>query len=145
MFKLEVGKSYVARDGEIVEIKYFHPYADGFQYGGGNGRWYRNNGSWFDGHNSPKDLVSEAFYNPVTDELNSHDIKHSHYKKDVSNMNVVDIYDVLHLFEVQSHQVGHAIKKLLMAGKRGAKGYSQDIQEAIDSLNRELEMTKGEE
>lgn len=68
------------------------------------------------------------------------DIKHSHYKKDVSGLNMIDIYRVLSLFEVESHAVGHAIKKLMMAGKRGAKDYGQDIQEAIDSLNRELQM-----
>lgn len=66
--------------------------------------------------------------------------KHSHYKKDVLHLSTLDIYRVLELFEVRSHAVGHAIKKLLMAGNRGAKDYEQDIQEAIDSLNRELQM-----
>lgn len=70
------------------------------------------------------------------------DGKHSHYKKDVSHLQTVDIYDVLDLFGVQSHPVGHAIKKLLMAGKRGAKGYTQDLQESIDSVQREIEMDK---
>ncbi|HBP27928.1 MAG TPA: hypothetical protein DD666_00750 [Advenella kashmirensis] len=66
--------------------------------------------------------------------------KHSHYKKDVSGLNMIDIYRVLSLFEVESHAVGHAIKKLMMAGKRGAKTYEQDIREVVDSLNRELQM-----
>lgn len=55
-------------------------------------------------------------------------------------MSMLDIYRVLSLFEVKSHAVGHAIKKLIMAGKRGSKGYEQDIREAVDSLNRELQM-----
>ena len=71
--------------------------------------------------------------------------KHSHYKKDVSHLNVIDVYRVLELYGVESHAVGHAIKKLLCCGQRGAKGRKQDIQEAIDSLNRELEMVTEDE
>lgn len=68
--------------------------------------------------------------------------KHSHYKKDVSNLSVIDVYRVLDLFEVDSHVLGHAIKKLLCSGKRGAKDADKDIQEAIDSLVRYQEMKK---
>jgi hypothetical protein len=71
--------------------------------------------------------------------------KHSHYKKDVSHLSVIDVYRVLELYGVESHAVGHAIKKLLCGGQRGAKGRKQDIQEAIDSLNRELEMVTEDE
>ncbi len=71
--------------------------------------------------------------------------KHRHYKKDVSHLNVIDVYRVLELYGVESHAVGHAIKKLLCCGQRGAKGRKQDIQEAIDSLNRELEMVTEDE
>lgn len=68
--------------------------------------------------------------------------KHSHYKKDVSHLEFIDVYRVLDLFEVESHAVGHAIKKLLCSGQRGAKDKAQDIQESIDSLNRELDMMR---
>lgn len=71
--------------------------------------------------------------------------KHSHYKKDVSHLEFIDVYRVLDLFEVESHAVGHAIKKLLCSGQRGAKDKAQDIQEAIDSLNRELDMMREDE
>ena len=71
--------------------------------------------------------------------------KHIHYKKDVSHLDFIDVYRVLDLFEVESHAAGHAIKKLLCSGQRGAKDKAQDIQEAIDSLNRELEMMKENE
>jgi hypothetical protein len=50
-----------------------------------------------------------------------------------------DVYDVLHAFGVQSHAVGHAVKKLLMPGQRGAKDYAQDLREAVHAINRELE------
>lgn len=71
--------------------------------------------------------------------------KHSHYKKDVSHLKTIDVYRVLGLFDVDSHEVGHAIKKLLCSGQRGAKDHKQDIQEAVDSLNRHLEMLAEDE
>ena len=64
----------------------------------------------------------------------------NHYFKDVSKLKSVDIYRVLNLFDVRSHAVGHAIKKLLCAGKRGAKDYRQDLLEAKASIDRELAM-----
>lgn len=68
--------------------------------------------------------------------------KHRHYFKNVQNLNMIDIYRVLELFDVQSHAVGHAVKKLLCSGGRGSKDYLQDVQEAIDSLQREIEMKR---
>ena len=68
-------------------------------------------------------------------------IKHSHYKKDVRHLSMVDVYRVLELFEVTHPAVQHAVKKLLVAGKRGSKEWEQDIREAVDSLNRALQMT----
>ena len=62
---------------------------------------------------------------------------HSHYFKDVSKLETVDVYRVLLLFGVTDPCVQHAIKKLLVAGGRGAgKDVHRDIQEAIDSLER---------
>ena len=69
----------------------------------------------------------------------------SPYFKDVSKLKSVDIYRVLNLFDVRSHAVGHAIKKLLCAGKRGAKDYRQDLIEAKPSIDRELAMMDEEE
>lgn len=81
----------------------------------------------------------------ATAEVARQEEKHSHYKKYVSHLNVIDVYRILELYGVESHAVGHAIKKLLCGGQRGAKGRKQDIQEAIDSLNRELEMVAEDE
>lgn len=67
--------------------------------------------------------------------------KHSHYHKNVAHLTFVDVYRVLHLFNVTDQAIGHAIKKLLVAGGRGAgKDVRRDIQEAIDSLVRWQEM-----
>lgn len=66
--------------------------------------------------------------------------QHSHYKKDVSNLEFVDVYRVLKLFDVTDPCLQHAIKKLLCSGQRGAKSSDQDVQEAIDSLVRFQQM-----
>lgn len=68
------------------------------------------------------------------------EVKHSHYKKDVSHLKMIDVYRVAQLFGVTDHCEFHAIKKILCAGKRGNKTQEQDIREAIDSLNRRLQM-----
>lgn len=69
-------------------------------------------------------------------------MSHNHYFKDVSKLNAIDVYRVLELFEVGDPAIQHAVKKLLCAGGRGAKTMPQDVQEAIDSLNRWKEMRK---
>lgn len=68
--------------------------------------------------------------------------EYKHYKKDVSNLNSIDVYRVLKLFDVKDPALQHAVKKILCAGDRGTKDKVQDIQEAIASLNRFLEMIK---
>jgi hypothetical protein len=100
--------------------------------------WYFRNSAWIREKESLNDKIASA-------EVSRQEEKHSHYKKDVSHLNVIDVYRVLELYGVESHAVGHAIKKLLCCGQRGAKGRKQDIQEAIDSLNRELEMVTEDE
>lgn len=66
---------------------------------------------------------------------------HSHYFKNVSHLKEIDVYRVIQLFAVTDPCVQHAIKKLLVAGGRGAgKDFERDIREAADSLNRCLQM-----
>ena len=64
----------------------------------------------------------------------------THYFKDVSHLNNIDVYRVLQLFEVTDPAIQHAVKKLLCAGKRGSKEYTQDINEANVSIKRALSM-----
>ena len=70
---------------------------------------------------------------------------HSHYFKDVSNLNFIDVYRVLLLFGVTDPCLQHAVKKLLCSGQRGVKDTRQDVQEAITSLVRCLEMQTEDE
>lgn len=72
-------------------------------------------------------------------------MKHSHYKKPVAGLQFVDVYRVLGLFGVTDPCLQHAVKKLLVAGGRGAKDISQDVQEAIDTLQRWQEMRAEDE
>lgn len=74
-------------------------------------------------------------------ELTATKTKHNHYFKDVTAFDVVDVYRVLQLFNVTDPCIQHAVKKLLVAGGRGAgKDIRKDVSEAIDSLARFLEM-----
>jgi hypothetical protein len=67
--------------------------------------------------------------------------EHSHYFKDVSKLSKIDVYRVLQLFNVTDPCIQHAVKKLLVAGGRGAgKDVSKDIKEARESLVRWQEM-----
>ena len=63
----------------------------------------------------------------------------SPYKKNIKGVEV-DVYDVLVAFNVTCPATQHAIKKLLCAGKRGAKGTHQDLDEAIQAIERAKEI-----
>lgn len=67
-----------------------------------------------------------------------------HYFKATEHLDEVDVYRVLKLFDPQdpSTALGHAVKKILLPGSRGSKGRKQDIEEAIVSLQRYLELEK---
>lgn len=69
--------------------------------------------------------------------------KYPHYFKPVpAGVTHIDVYAVLQLFGVTDQAIGHAIKKLLVPGVRGTKSKSQDVQEAIDTLERWKAMNK---
>ena len=72
-------------------------------------------------------------------------IKYKHYYKDVRHLDAVDVYRVLELFNVTDPCIQHAVKKLLCAGNRGAKDKERDVEEAIDTLVRYLDMRVEEE
>ncbi len=54
----------------------------------------------------------------------------------------VDVYWVLGAWNVNSAPVAHAIKKLLCAGNRGQKQREQDLEEALHSLQRAIELER---
>lgn len=69
--------------------------------------------------------------------------KHNHYKREITvgeSTITVDLYFMLRLFGVTDQAVGHAVKKLMFAGQRGAKSYTQDLSEARDTIERALDL-----
>ena len=72
-------------------------------------------------------------------------MKHNHYFKSTVHLDAVDVYRVLELFNVTDPCLQHAIKKLLCAGGRGAKDMEQDVQEAMDTLERYQDMCREDE
>lgn len=52
----------------------------------------------------------------------------------------IDVYDVLKAFGVTNPADQHAIKKMLMPGKRGTKDAIKDRKEAIESIKRAIEL-----
>lgn len=53
----------------------------------------------------------------------------------------VDVYDVLKAFDVTNPATQHAIKKLLAPGQRGHKSEIEDLAEALESIERAIELT----
>jgi hypothetical protein len=75
--------------------------------------------------------------------------KHNHYFKDVKHLEYIDVYRIIDLYNITDSCLQHALKKLLVAGGRGHKDISRDIQDVIDSCERwkdmQLENTKKEQ
>ena len=89
------------------------------------------------GSNIGGGAIEQPLFSSVKSQApNLEDKKHSHYFKDVSKIDTIDVYRVLSLFNVTDPCLQHAIKKLLVAGGRGAKDINKDVQEAIDTLIR---------
>lgn len=73
--------------------------------------------------------------------------KHSHYFKDVSDYKEIDVYALCKIFEIDdpSGCTQHAIKKLLVTGKRGHKDRLRDLQDVVDTVKRLIELETGNE
>lgn len=64
------------------------------------------------------------------------------YQREIKDGVFVDVYDVLKAFNVVNPAMSHAIKKMLAPGQRGAKDMIQDMKEAIQSIERAIELEK---
>jgi uncharacterized protein YdhG (YjbR/CyaY superfamily) len=56
------------------------------------------------------------------------------------NGQMIDVYDVLKAFNVTNPATQHAVKKLLKGGERGFKDVNKDYNEAIESIQRAIEL-----
>ena len=52
----------------------------------------------------------------------------------------IDVYDVLTAFDVRNPAVQHAVKKLLAPGQRGTKDLLTDLREAMQSIERAIQI-----
>ena len=68
-----------------------------------------------------------------------YDTVENKYSKRVKST-TIDVYDVLVAFNVTCPAMQHAIKKCLMSGQRGYKDTKQDKREAIQSIERSIEL-----
>lgn len=66
--------------------------------------------------------------------------KRSKYHREVKPGVYIDVYDVLTAFNVTCPAIGHAVKKLLAPGKRGAKDMATDLKEANQSIDRAIQI-----
>ena len=87
-------------------------------------------------HNFLETEDGKEFMKNLKPEVKPKETKHEHYFKNVSQLDKIDVYAVLRLFEVTDPCIQHAVKKLLCTGKRGHKDFQKDIQDSIDSLVR---------
>jgi hypothetical protein len=68
----------------------------------------------------------------------------SKYHRNIKGASV-DVYDVLNAYEVTNPAVQHAVKKLLQAGNRGHKDRATDLKEALQSIERAIELENDDE
>ena len=64
------------------------------------------------------------------------------YSVSVKGRKTIDVYDVLDLYNVTHPAIQHAIKKLLMPGKRGKKSKLTDLKESKQAIKRAIQMEK---
>ena len=88
------------------------------------------------------DIVLSAPFERVPPK--SHEFNHSgsKYLRDIQTTpdGKIDVYAVLIAFNVTSPARQHAIKKLLCAGIRGKNNELNDIQEARDAIERDIQL-----
>lgn len=86
------------------------------------------------------EAMKESLNNKIaTAEVARQEEKHSHYKKDVSHLNVIDPYRIADLYNLHPC-AEHIMKKSLCAGNRGHKDKLRDIQDIIDTAERWKQM-----
>jgi ribosomal protein L33 len=119
--------------------------------GTGKGQWFTT----IHGFSNP-DWRNTLEYRPTVKESLTVDTKINHVtttnlSEELDSMSInkynkqckgitIDVYDVLKAFDVTCPAMQHSIKKCLMAGKRGAKDAAQDMNEAIQSIERSKEL-----
>lgn len=76
----------------------------------------------------------------AADENSDYTRRHLHYFKDVSDIDTMDVYEVLYRFGVTDPCLQHIVKKALCAGQRGHKDFETDLQNIRDTATRAIEI-----
>lgn len=106
--------------------------------------WYRLNYGDTSQHSASEQQADEAdkridYYVQGVREAFGSAMPANKYQRTIKGV-TVDVYDVLAAFGVTCQARGHAIKKLLMAGQRGHKDEAQDLREAVQAIERSIEL-----
>lgn len=141
--KLEVGKFYRTRDGRKVgPLSPWQGKDDPWPFSAVYGECSRASfsasgvacdGPWPEGLKPDLDIIAEW-----TDEAAAA-TSANRYARTINGA-TVDVYDILRAFNVTCPATQHAIKKLLLPGQRGGKSVTQDLREALASVQRAIEM-----
>lgn len=130
--KLEAGKYYRTRDGRKVGPMRNDSGLSLYQWDCNHtSQFYDDFGRADDG--SEYDLIAEWTDEPAAVP------QPNRYARTINGA-TVDVYDILRAFNVTCPATQHAIKKLLMPGQRGGKSVTQDLREALASVQRAIEM-----
>lgn len=84
-------------------------------------------------------LDTDAMLADIDVQIATHS-QHGHYFKDVRDLNVIDVYQVLRLFNVTDPCLQHIVKKALVTGGRGHKNFERDLKDIHDTSKRALEI-----
>lgn len=84
-------------------------------------------------------LDTDAMLADIDVQIATHS-QHGHYFKDVRDLSVIDVYQVLKLFNVTDPCLQHIVKKALVAGGRGHKDFERDLKDIHDTSKRALEI-----
>lgn len=165
MMKLEVGKYYKCRNGEIVGplIKTPEHWGQGSEWGfafvhpDGVDLSFNDDGAEDPFAKSEWDIVEEVYIDAtvspsvkvfnyaMTDEELKQASMPSPYRRTLPTYEdgTSDVYTVLKGYEVTCPAIAHAVKKLLAPGCRsGGKSYTQDLEEAMQSIQKAIELEK---
>ena len=132
----------VDRDGDCFVFGAIPEELDGYGWGCEHGTLSNYIGENFNTTDWKNSLIERQDVSSRVEQLRSIEEarKHSHYFKDVSGVDAIDLYHVARLYDITDPALFHAFKKIACAGKRGAKDQAQDVQEAIDALKRWQEL-----
>ena len=149
MVQMRVGGRYRLRNGKAATCDdengggAYRIFIDANFQGQGFASWVSDCGRVYnDGRDDPGDVIAE-----VTDDATSEPQRveppsqPSRYHRQFCGV-TLDLYRVANLWGVKSHALFHAMKKIMMAGQRGAKDYETDLRDAIVAIEEELKIAK---